>query len=44
MYTEDIKNRKAEAAHEHGGLMASIGNSIVGPRFYETDEVFSSTL
>jgi sorting nexin-1/2 len=38
----DIKHRKAEIAHERGGLMASIGHSIVGPRFYETDEVFLS--
>lgn len=35
-----VKHRKAEMAHERGGLMASIGHSIVGPRFYETDEVF----
>ena len=28
-------------AHERGGLMASLGQSIVGPRFHETDEVFS---
>lgn len=35
----DIKHRKAEIAHERGGLMASIGQSIVGPRFHETDEV-----
>lgn len=34
-----IKHRKAEIAHERGGLMASIGQTIVGPRFYETDEV-----
>ena len=38
----DIKHRKAEIAHERGGLMASIGQSIVGPRFYETDEVVLS--
>lgn len=36
-----IKHRKAEMAHERGGLMASLGQSIVGPRFHETDEVFS---
>ncbi|KAF9530436.1 Vps5 C terminal like-domain-containing protein [Crepidotus variabilis] len=36
----DIKHRKAELAHERGGLIASIGQSIVGPRFYETDEWF----
>ena len=47
MTTEDlklcilqIKHRKAEIAHEKGGLMASIGQSIAGPRFYETDEWF----
>lgn len=34
-----IKHRKAEIAHERGGLMASIGQTITGPRFYETDEV-----
>ena len=39
-FSLDIKHRKAETAHERGGLMASIGQSIVGPRFYETDEVF----
>ena len=26
-------------ANERGGLMASIGHSITGPRFVETDEV-----
>ncbi|OBZ73550.1 Sorting nexin-1 [Grifola frondosa] len=36
----DIKHRKAEIAQEKGGLMASIGQSITGPRFYETDEWF----
>ncbi|KAF8630138.1 hypothetical protein AX15_003091 [Amanita polypyramis BW_CC] len=36
----DIKHRKAELAHERGGLMASIGQSITGPRFHETDEWF----
>jgi len=36
----DIKHRKAEIAHERGGLMASIGQTIAGPRFYETDEWF----
>ncbi|EMD38937.1 hypothetical protein CERSUDRAFT_47356, partial [Gelatoporia subvermispora B] len=36
----DIKHRKAEIAHEKGGLMASIGQSVIGPRFYETDEWF----
>lgn len=34
-----IKQRKAELANERGGLMASIGQTIAGPRFYETDEV-----
>lgn len=38
-----IKHRKAEIAHERGGLMASIGSSLVGPRFYETDEVCSTS-
>ena len=42
-FSLDIKHRKAETAHERGGLMASIGQSIVGPRFHETDEVFLST-
>jgi len=36
----DIKQRKAELAHERGGFMASIGQSIAGPRFHETDEWF----
>ncbi|KAJ6610183.1 Vps5 C terminal like-domain-containing protein [Mycena sp. CBHHK59/15] len=36
----DIKHRKAEIAQERGGLMASIGQTIAGPRFYETDEWF----
>ncbi|KAH7907478.1 Vps5 C terminal like-domain-containing protein, partial [Hygrophoropsis aurantiaca] len=36
----DIKHRKAESAHERGGLMASIGQTLTGPRFYETDEWF----
>ncbi|KAI0741589.1 Vps5 C terminal like-domain-containing protein [Daedaleopsis nitida] len=36
----DIKHRKAELAHEKGGLMAAIGQTIAGPRFYETDEWF----
>lgn len=36
----DIKHRKAEIAHERGGLMASIGQTITGPRFHETDEWF----
>ncbi|CAL1715071.1 unnamed protein product [Somion occarium] len=34
----DIKHRKAELAQEKGGVLASIGHSIAGPRFYETDE------
>lgn len=41
-FSLDIKHRKAEIAHERGGLMASIGQSIVGPRFHETDEVLLS--
>ncbi|KAK2463525.1 hypothetical protein APHAL10511_004276 [Amanita phalloides] len=36
----DIKHRKAELAHERGGIMASIGQSITGHRFHETDEWF----
>ncbi|KZP25549.1 Vps5-domain-containing protein [Athelia psychrophila] len=36
----DIKQRKAELANQSGGLMASIGQTIAGPRFYETDEWF----
>lgn len=35
-----IKHRKAEIAHEKGGVLASLGQSITGPRFYETDEWF----
>lgn len=33
--SEQIKHRK----HEGGGLMASIGQSLTGPKFIETDEV-----
>lgn len=36
----DIKHRKAEIAHEKGGVLASLGQSITGPRFHETDEWF----
>ncbi|KAF8659901.1 hypothetical protein AX16_001785 [Volvariella volvacea WC 439] len=36
----DVKHRKAEMAHERGGLMASLGQTIAGPRFHETDEWF----
>ncbi|KAJ8095282.1 Vacuolar protein sorting-associated protein vps5 [Marasmius tenuissimus] len=39
-FSLDIKHRKAELAHERGGLMASIGQSIAGPRFHESDEWF----
>ncbi|PPR08142.1 hypothetical protein CVT24_012356 [Panaeolus cyanescens] len=39
-FSLDIKHRKAEIAHERGGFMASIGQTITGPRFYETDEWF----
>ncbi len=34
-----VKHRKAEIAQERGGIIASIGQTIAGPRFYETDEV-----
>ncbi|EGN96805.1 hypothetical protein SERLA73DRAFT_111514 [Serpula lacrymans var. lacrymans S7.3] len=34
----DIKHRKAELSQERGGIMASIGQTLAGPRFYETDE------
>ncbi|KAH9995539.1 Vps5 C terminal like-domain-containing protein [Russula vinacea] len=39
-FSLDIKHRKAEMANGRGGLMASIGQSITGPRFVETDEWF----
>jgi len=39
-FSLDIKHRKAELANERGGLMASIGQSITGPRFVEVDEWF----
>ncbi|KAG8220989.1 Vps5 C terminal like-domain-containing protein [Butyriboletus roseoflavus] len=39
-FSLDIKHRKAEMAHEKGGLMASIGQTLTGPRFHETDEWF----
>lgn len=32
---DKIKHRKAQS----GGLMATIGQSLAGPRFSETDEV-----
>ncbi|KAI0047793.1 Vps5-domain-containing protein [Auriscalpium vulgare] len=39
-FSLDIKHRKAEMTQERGGLLASIGQSFVGPRFVETDEWF----
>ncbi|KAL4065858.1 Vps5 C terminal like-domain-containing protein [Scleroderma citrinum] len=36
----DMKHRKVDSAHERGGLMASIGQTLTGPRFHETDEWF----
>ncbi|KXN87413.1 Vacuolar protein sorting-associated protein vps5 [Leucoagaricus sp. SymC.cos] len=36
----DMKHRKAESAHEKGGLIASIGQTLTGSRFHETDEWF----
>ncbi|TFK53424.1 Vps5-domain-containing protein [Heliocybe sulcata] len=39
-FSLDIKHRKAEIAHERGGLIASIGQTLTGPKFYETDEWF----
>ncbi|TFK79220.1 Vps5-domain-containing protein, partial [Polyporus arcularius HHB13444] len=39
-FSLDIKHRKAEMAQEKGGLMAALGQTIAGPRFYETDEWF----
>ncbi|KAF8916308.1 Vps5 C terminal like-domain-containing protein [Mucidula mucida] len=39
-FSLDIKHRKAELANERGGLMASIGQTLTGPRFNETDEWF----
>ncbi|KAG2128542.1 Vps5 C terminal like-domain-containing protein [Suillus clintonianus] len=39
-FSLDIKHRKAEISHERGGLMASIGQTLAGPRFHETDEWF----
>ncbi|KAF9454327.1 Vps5-domain-containing protein [Macrolepiota fuliginosa MF-IS2] len=36
----DMKHRKAESTHERGGLMATIGQTLAGPRFHETDEWF----
>lgn len=38
-FPSQIKHRKAEMAHEKGGLMASIGQTLTGPRFHEMDEV-----
>ncbi|KAI0666816.1 Vps5 C terminal like-domain-containing protein [Trametes maxima] len=39
-FSLDIKHRKAEMAQEKGGLITAIGQTIAGPRFYETDEWF----
>lgn len=39
-FSLDIKHRKAELSYERGGLMASIGQTLTGPRFHETDEWF----
>ncbi|KAF5361888.1 hypothetical protein D9756_002350 [Leucocoprinus leucothites] len=39
-FSLDMKHRKAESAHERGGLIASIGQTFTGPRFHETDEWF----
>ncbi|KAG1881142.1 Vps5 C terminal like-domain-containing protein [Suillus subluteus] len=39
-FSLDIKHRKAELSHERGGLMASIGQTLTGSRFHETDEWF----
>ncbi|KAI0774784.1 Vps5 C terminal like-domain-containing protein [Trametes elegans] len=39
-FSLDIKHRKAEIAQEKGGLITAIGQTIAGPRFYETDEWF----
>ncbi|KIK23005.1 hypothetical protein PISMIDRAFT_101241 [Pisolithus microcarpus 441] len=36
----DVKHKKMESAHERGGLMASIGQTLTGTRFHETDEWF----
>lgn len=34
-----IKHRKPAPSQDKGGLLASIGSSLTGPRFHETDEV-----
>ncbi|TFY75947.1 hypothetical protein EWM64_g8067 [Hericium alpestre] len=39
-FSLDIKHRKAEIAQERGGLIASIGQTIAGPRYIENDEWF----
>ncbi|KAI0644233.1 Vps5-domain-containing protein [Trametes meyenii] len=39
-FSLDIKHRKAEIAQEKGGLITAIGQTIAGPRFYETDDWF----
>ncbi|EIW79392.1 Vps5-domain-containing protein [Coniophora puteana RWD-64-598 SS2] len=36
----DVKHRRAEISQERGGLIASIGATLTGPRFHETDEWF----
>ena len=35
-----MKHRRPENGHERGGLIASIGQTLTGPRFHETDEWF----
>ncbi|EAU90507.2 protein transporter [Coprinopsis cinerea okayama7 len=39
-FSLDIKHRKSETPHENKGLIASIGQTLAGPRFHETDEWF----
>ncbi|KAF6761621.1 protein transporter [Ephemerocybe angulata] len=39
-FSLDIKHRKPAPIQEKGGLIASIGASLTGPRFNETDEWF----
>ena len=39
LYKMGCKHRKAELAKERGGLTASIGQFITGPRFVQMDEV-----
>lgn len=39
-FSLDSKHRRGEIAHDRGGVLASIGHAVSGPKFHETDEWF----